>query len=52
MRNVIDSKQSFQQWFLPQGLSAEVLKLTHDNVEHNCTYQRYVLLRTLYYWKG
>ena len=37
---------------LPRALTAQILKMAHDNLGHNGTHRTYMLLRRLYYWKG
>ena len=37
---------------IPRALTAQVLKMAHDNLGHNGTHRTYTLLKRLYYWKG
>ena len=37
---------------LPRALTAQILKIAHDNLGHNGTHRTYMLLKRLYYWKG
>ena len=37
---------------LPRALTAQILKMAHDNLGHNGTHRTYMLLKRLYYWKG
>ena len=37
---------------LPRALTAQILKMAHDNLGHNGTHRTYTLLKRLYYWKG
>ena len=49
---VYDPKQWFETTVVPQGLCGTLLKLSHDDLDHNGTAQTYMLLRRNYYWKG
>ena len=37
---------------LPRALTAQILKMAHDDLGHNGTHRTYRLLKRLYYWKG
>ena len=37
---------------LPRALTAQILRMAHDNLGHNGTHRTYTLLKRLYYWKG
>ena len=37
---------------LPRALTAQVLKMAHDDLGHNGIHRMYMLLKWLYYWKG
>ena len=51
-RYVIDSANTYETIVLPRSLTAQVLKMAHDNLGHNGTHRTYTLLKRLYYWKG
>ena len=51
-RYVIDGDNTFEAIVLPRSLTAQVLKMAHDNLGHNGTHRTYMLLKRLYYWKG
>ena len=34
------------------ALTAQILKMAHDDLGHNGTHRTYLLLKRLYYWKG
>ena len=36
----------------PKALTAQILRMVHDELGHNGTYRTYILLKRLYYWKG
>ena len=37
---------------MPRALTAQVLKMAHDDLGHNGTHRTYMLLKRLYNWKG
>ena len=37
---------------LPRALTAQILKMAHDDLGHNGTHRTYLVLKRLYYWKG
>ena len=49
---VYDAKQQFETMVVPRSLCGTLLKLSHDDLDHNGTAQTYMLLRWNYYWKG
>ena len=51
-RNVTDSDRIYETIVLPRALTAQVLKMAHDDLGHNGTHRTYMLLKRLYYWKG
>ena len=51
-RNVTDNDKTFETIVLPRALTAQVLKMAHDDLGHNGTHRTYMLLKRLYYWKG
>ena len=52
MRNVTDSNKTYETIVLPRALTAQILKMAHDDLGHNGTHRTYMLLKRLYYWKG
>ena len=48
-RYVVDGDNTYETIVLPRALTAQILKVAHDNLGHNGTY---TLLKRLYYWKG
>ena len=51
-RYVIDGNNTYETVILPRALTAQVLKMAHDDLGHNGTHRMYMLLKWLYYWKG
>ena len=51
-RYVVDSDNMYETIVLPRALTAQILKMAHDNLGHNGTHRMYTLLKRLYYWKG
>ena len=51
-RYVIDGDNTHKTFILPRALTAQVLKMAHDDMAHNGTHRTYMLLKQLYYWKG
>ena len=51
-RYVVDSDNMYETIVLPRALTAQILKIAHDNLGHNGTHRTYTLLKRLYYWTG
>ena len=51
-RYVVDGDNMYETIVLPRALTAQILKMAHDNLGHNGTHRTYTLLKRLYYWKG
>ena len=51
-RYVVDGDNTYETIVLPRALTAQILKMAHDNLGHNGTHRTYTLLKRLYYWKG
>ena len=51
-RNVTDSDKIYKTIVLPRALTAQILKMAHDDLGHNGIHRTYMLLKRLYYWKG
>ena len=51
-RYVNDGNNTYETVILPRALTAQVLKMAHDDLGHNETHRTYMLLKWLYYWKG
>ena len=37
---------------VPRALTAQILRMAHDELGHDGTHQTYTILKRLYYWKG
>ena len=51
-RNVTDSDKIYETIVLPKALTAQILKMAHDDLGHNGMHRTYMLIKRLYYWKG
>ena len=51
-RYIIDGNNTYKTVVLPRALTAQVLKMAHDDLGHNGTHRTYMLLKWLYNWKG
>ena len=51
-RYVIDGNNTYETIVLSRALTAQVLRMAHDDLGHNGTHRTYMLLKWLYYWKG
>ena len=51
-RYVTDGDKTYETVVLPRALTAQILKMAHDDLGHNGTHSTYMLLKRLYYWKG
>ena len=51
-RYVIDGDNMYETIVLPRALTAQILRMAHNNLGHNGTHRTYMLLKRLYYWKG
>ena len=47
-----DGDKTYETFVLLRALTAQILKMAHDNLGHNGTHRTYMLLKRLYYWKG
>ena len=51
-RYVIDGNNTYETVILARALTAQVLKMAHDDLGLNRTHRTYMLLKWLYNWKG
>ena len=51
-RYVTDGDKTYETIVMPIALTAQILKMAHDDLGHNGTHRTYMLLKRLYYWKG
>ena len=50
-RYVIDGDKTYETIVLLRALTAQILKMAHDDLGHNGTHRTYLLIKRLYYWK-
>ena len=50
-RYLTDGDKTYETIVLPRALTAQALKMAHDDLGHNGTHRIYMLLKRLYYWK-
>ena len=50
-RYVTDNNKTYETIVLPSALTAQILKMEHDNLGQNGTHRTYMLHKRLYYWK-
>ena len=48
---MIEGDKTYETIVLPRALTAQILKMVHDDLGHNGTHRTYMLLKRLYYWK-
>ena len=48
MRNVSDNDKIYETVVVPRALTAQILKMAHDDLGHNGTHRTYMLLKRLY----
>ena len=51
-RYVIDGNSTYETTIIPRAITAQILWMVHNNLDHNGTHRTYTLLKRLYYWKG
>ena len=51
-RYMADGDKTYETIMLLRALTAQILKMAHDDLGHNGTHRTYMLLKRLYYWKG
>ena len=51
-RYVANGDKTYETIVLPRALTAQILKMADDELGHNGTQRTYMLLKSLYYWKG
>ena len=51
-RNIMDGDDTYETILVPKALTAQKLRIAHDELGHNGTHRTYTLLKRLYYWKG
>ena len=51
-RYTTDGDDTYETNVVPKALTAQILRMAHDELGHNGTHRTYTLLKRLYYWKG
>ena len=51
-RYIIDGDNTYETTVVPKALTAQILRMAHDELVHNGSHRTYILLKRLYYWKG
>ena len=51
-RYACEGDNTYETIVLPKALTAQVLRMAHDELGHNGTHRTYILIKRLYYWKG
>ena len=51
-RFVLEGNNTYETIVVPRALTAQILRMAHDELGHNGTHQTYTLLKRPYYWKG
>ena len=51
-RYVLDGDNTYETTVVPKALTAQILRMAHDELGHNGTHWTYTLIKRLYYWKG
>ena len=50
-RYIIDGDNTYETTVVPKALTAQILRMAHDELGHNGTHRTYTLLKRFYYWK-
>ena len=51
-RYVLEGDNTYETIVVPRALTAQILRMAHDELGHNGTHQTYTILKRLHYWKG
>ena len=51
-RYVLEGDNTYETIVVPRALTAQILRMAHDELGHNGTHITYTILKRLYYWKG
>ena len=49
---VIERNNTYEMTVVPRALTGQILRMVHDELEHNGIYRTYTILKRLHYWKG
>ena len=50
-RYVLEGDNTYETIVVPRALTAQILRIAHDELGHNGTHRTYTILKRLYYWK-
>ena len=50
-RYVLEGGNTYETIVVPRALTAQILRMAHDQLGHNGTHRTYTILKRLYYWK-
>ena len=51
-RYVLEGDNTYETTVVPRALTAQILKMAHDELGHKSTHRTYTILKRLYFWKG
>ena len=51
-RYVLEGDNTYETIVVPRALTAQILRMAHDELGHNGTHRTYTILKRLYFWKG
>ena len=51
-RYVLEGNNTYETSVVPKALTAQILRMAHEELGHNGTHRTYTLLKRPYYWKG
>ena len=51
-RYVLEGDNTYETIVVPRALTAQILRMAHDELGHNGNHRTYTMLKKLYYWKG
>ena len=51
-RHVLEGGNTYETIVVPRTLTAQILRMAHDELGHNGTHRTYTILKRFYYWKG
>ena len=51
-RYILDGDNTYETTVVPKALTAQILRMAHDELGHNGNHRTYTLHKRLYYWKG
>ena len=49
---VLEGDNTYETIVVPRALTAQILRMAHNELGHNGTHRTYTMLKRLYYWKG